>query len=58
MSAVTVTAEDDVRGMARLQKIEHDRGVGQHHGVTARNSMRNAIHICAVGGRIVEADDT
>ena len=55
---MTMTAEDDVYGMAGLQEIEHDGGVSQHYGVTAWHSMGDAIHICAVGRRIVEAYDT
>jgi hypothetical protein len=58
LSSMTVSAEDDVRRMTRLQKIEHDWSVSQHHGVTAWNAMGNAIHIGAVGRRIVEAYDT
>ena len=55
---MTVTAENDVRCMARLQEIEHGGGVSQHHCVTVRGAMRDAIHVRAVGRRIVEAYDT
>ena len=55
---MTVTAEDDVRRMTGFQEIEHDWSVSQHHGVTAWNAMGNAIHIRAVGGRIIETHDT
>jgi hypothetical protein len=54
---MTVTAEDDIRRMMRFQEIEHDWSVCQYHGVTAWNAMGNAIHIGAVGRRIVETHD-
>jgi hypothetical protein len=55
---MTVTAENDIRRMMRFQEIEHNWSVSQHHGVTTWNAMGNAIHIGAVGRRIVEAYDT
>jgi len=55
---MTVPAEDNICRMTRFQEIEHDWSVSQHHRVTAWNAMGDAIHIRAVGGRIVEAHDT
>jgi hypothetical protein len=55
---MTVPAEDNVCRMTRFQEIEHDWSVSQHHRVTAWNAMGNAIHIGAVGRRIIEAHYT
>ncbi len=54
---MTMTAEDDIRRIMRLQEVEYDRSVGQYHRVPAWNSMGNAIHIRAVGRRIIKADN-
>lgn len=58
LAAMAVTAEDDFDGMVRFQEIEHDRSMGQHHRVTARNTMWDTGDIRAMRGRIVEPYDT
>src|SRR5690349_7591587 len=57
LTAVTVSAQDQVDGMILVHHVEYVRCMGQEQGKAAVRSRRNALKIGAMERRIIDADD-
>jgi hypothetical protein len=55
---MTVAAQDQIHGMAGLEKVQDVGRMGQQHGESILRRSRNARHVSAVQGGIIQPDDS